>query len=202
MLENIALVAVGAVGGYWLIKTWLELRELQRERNRIKHRQAIEERVRDHQGVFQEYIHRRPGDLCEDLASHVQELRNKHEEGTVGTRDAKNFHAEYWVELNVRDKRLEEPYKFKDVMAQFPLDLTVTNAEVAALVESFKAMELDDVRTMWRAKFGDEVASVDDVMNDCVGSALFEVLAHDLKVERMYDTYKQTLYFKLKNAGS
>jgi hypothetical protein len=28
------------------------------------------------------------------------------------------------------------------------------------------------------------------------------VLAHDLKVERLYDTYKQTLYFKLKNAGS
>lgn len=146
--------------------------------------------------ITNEYVKLNQTEICEGFLECVKQTRKDH----------KNDPAVYTVQWTVQLNAVIEPHKikhsFRDTLAQFSLDLKVADVDIANLVDSFRVMEHEDVRTMWRAKFGEEQVSVDDVMGDAVGAALFEVLTQDLEVERMYDTYRQTLYFKLKHAGS
>ena len=157
---------------------------------------SLEKWLKENEGnITNEYAKRNAGALCAQVVEHIKKSRKEH--GVQNERLAITWTIQIAATINTG-----HVHTYRDTLAQFSLDLQVVDVDIANLVESFRVMEHEDVRTMWRAKFGEEQVSVDDVMEDAVGAALFEVLTQDLDVERQYDTYRQTLYFKLKNAGS
>lgn len=94
--------------------------------------------------------------------------------------------------------RQQERTQSKILMMQMRLDLGVDNKEITELADAMANTPEEVLLTMWRAKYGEGGVKAEDILNDVTGSALFERLANHLHVERIYDSYKHTLYFKIK----
>lgn len=195
-------VVLGAFMGFALVNLFFAYRakKMRDRKNKIEldilaAKRAEQEAQKRVDSAIDKALTNASHDLTKQLASAIRKARKEHT-GSASTVDV-SFSVAMMGGIFGTNKTWDV-----QAIKQMELDIKLQNSEIDEVIAALQSTPIPELKTLWRAKYGEGLVDTAEIMNDAVGAALFELLSSELKLERIYNTYDHTLKIGLIDAGN